>query len=102
MWHPGGRNMALSDPGKLCHAVIIPSFFVGSQSAHRSGDNHHGDRMSGLRGSCQRKPPSAAGGELLPLNGCWLYTLGHIEVMMTFSICVLLLVVVTNIVTNFV
>lgn len=64
MRHPGGGGLALSDPGKLCHPVIIPSLPVGSQPAHRCGDHHHGDWLSGVCGSCQREPPSAADGKL--------------------------------------
>lgn len=64
MWHTGGGSLALGDPGKLCHSIIIPSLPVGSQPAHRGGDHHHGDRLSGLRGSCQGEPPSAADGKL--------------------------------------
>lgn len=69
MWHTGGGSLALSDPGKLCHPIIIPSLTVGSQLAHCSGDNHHGDRLSGLCGSCQREPASTADSKLtVPLT----------------------------------
>lgn len=64
MWHTRGGRLALGDPGKLCHPVIIPSLPVGSQPAHRGGNHHHGDRLSGMCGSCQREPSSAADGKL--------------------------------------
>lgn len=65
MWNTRGGSVALGDPGKLCHPVIISSLPVSCQPAHRSGDHHHGDWLSGLRGSCQRKPSSAADCEYL-------------------------------------
>lgn len=64
MWHTGGGGLAFSDPGKLCHPIIIPSLPVGSQLAHCSGDNHHGDRLSRLCGSRQREPASTADSKL--------------------------------------
>lgn len=63
MWHTGRGSVALSDPGKLCHPVIIPSLPVCSQPAHRGGGHHHGDRLSGLCWSCQRESSSAADGK---------------------------------------
>lgn len=63
MRDPGGRGLALGDPGQLCHAVILPSLPVGSQPAHRGGNHHHGDWMSWMRGSCQRESSSAAYGK---------------------------------------
>lgn len=82
MWRAGRWGLALGDPGQLCHAVIVPSLSVGSQSAHHSGDDHHGDRLSGLCGSCQRKPSSAADGKSfakLASDDCWLGTEGWIR-----------------------
>lgn len=64
MWYTGGWSLALCDPRKLCYPVIIPSLAVSSQPAHCGGDHHHGDRLSGLCGSCQREPSSAADGKL--------------------------------------
>lgn len=64
MRDPGSGGVAVGDPGKLCHPIIIPSLPVSSQPAHRGGDHHHGDWLSGLRGSCQREPSSAAHGKL--------------------------------------
>lgn len=64
MWNTRGGSLALSDPGKLCHPIIIPTLPVSSQPAHRGGDHHHGDRLSGLCGGCQREPSSAADGKL--------------------------------------
>lgn len=63
MWHPGCGSVALSDPGKLCHPVIIPSLPVCSQPPHRGGDHHHGDWLSGVCRSCQREPSSAVDGK---------------------------------------
>lgn len=63
MWDPGGRGLALGDPGKLCHAVVLPSLPVGSQPAHRSGNDHHGDWVSWMRGSCQRESSPASYGK---------------------------------------
>lgn len=60
LWHPGGGSVAVSDPGQLCHSVLIAAVAVGRQPAHRRGNHHHGDRLPGLRGSCQREPASAA------------------------------------------
>jgi len=63
MRHSGSGRLALGNPGKLCHPVIIPSLPVGSQLAHRGGHCHHGDRLFGLRGRRQREPPPAAHGK---------------------------------------
>lgn len=60
MWYTGGGGLALSDPGKLCHPIIIPALPLSSQSAHRRWDHHNGNRLSGLRGRRQREPSSAA------------------------------------------
>lgn len=74
MWDPGGRGLALGDPGKLCHAVVLPSLPVGSQPAHRGGNHHHGDWLSRMRGSCQGESSPASYGKwqrvllLWPLN----------------------------------
>lgn len=64
MWHPGGGSLALGDPGKLRHPVIIPSLPVSGQPADRSGNHYHGDWLPGLCWSCQREPSSVADGEL--------------------------------------
>lgn len=71
MWDPGGRGLALGDPGKLCHAVVLPSLPVGSQPAHRSGNHHHGDWLSWMRGSCQRESSSASYGKKQWLLSLW-------------------------------
>lgn len=62
MRDPGGRGLALGDPGKLRHALLVPSLPVGSQPAHRGGDDHHGDWVSWMRRSCQRESPPASDG----------------------------------------
>lgn len=63
MRDPGGRGLALGDPGKLCHAVVLPSLPVGSQPAHRCGNHHHGDWVPWMRGSCQRESSPASYGK---------------------------------------
>lgn len=73
MWHTGRGGLALSDPGKLCHPVIIPSLPVCSQPAHRGGDHHHGYRLSRVCRSCQRESSSAADGKWFFQEVFWCY-----------------------------
>lgn len=91
MWHTGSGSVALSDPGKLCHPVIIPSLPVCCQPAHRGGGHHHGDRLSGLCWSCQRESSSAADGKSFWRRAVDLKTPWHwrrcnvLKLMLSFS-----------------
>lgn len=83
MWYPGGRGLALGDPGKLCHVVVLPSLPVGSQPAHRSGNDHHGDWVSWMRGSCQRESSPASYGKYQRVLSLW--PVNIIEYQLTFT-----------------
>lgn len=94
MWHTGGGGLALSDPGKLCHPIIISSLSVSSKPAHHSGDDHYGDWLPGVCGSRQRKPPFAADGKLFARMTVCAVDFKHkavfLSVIMTFSKSILL------------
>lgn len=59
MRHSGSRSMAVSHPGKLCHALNLCTISVGCQSSDRSGSHHHGDWLSGMCRSSQGKSATA-------------------------------------------
>ena len=67
LWNTGRGGMAVSDPGQLCHTLLIPPIPLSSQSTHCGRDHHHGDWLPRLCRSCQRKSSAVAEREYLPL-----------------------------------
>ena len=56
LWDTGRGGVAVSDPGKLCHPLLLTALPLCCQPPRRRGDHHHGDWLPGMHRSCERKP----------------------------------------------